>query len=234
MTFLCRYCVCITWILTIGINVLFQNFGVGIASEVAAAPVNFYHGETSNTVEHSGILAEHDTLEVAPLPPNFFHGETSNYVEHPADFAEGDMKPMVGMENSGLGNEQAFYELPEQYEMNAKSVKDEYCVQPGENANPVGVDYEFGDQFLDAIDTPPFVEGLFLETNDLSYPVEGGPTDFDMVDEYLNYFDVENDNSQFLAFDSSQIMGVENTLTHEELPSQKVQIVLVYQTVWNL
>lgn len=202
-------------------NELDQNFGVGIASEGAAAPVNFYHGETSNTVEHSGILAEHESLEIAPLPPNFYHGETSNYVEHPGDFAEGDMKSMVGMENSGLGNEQAFYELPEQYEMDAKPVKDEYCVQPGENANPVDVDYEFDNQFLNAIGTPPFGEGLFLETNDLSYPVEAGPTDFDMVDEYLNYFDVENDNSQFLAFDSSQIMGVENTLTHEDLPSQK-------------
>lgn len=209
----------------IDVNELDQNFGVGIASEVAAAPVNFYHGETSNTVEHSGILAEHDTLEIGPLPPIFYHGETSNYVEHPGDFAEGDMKPMVGMENSGLGYEQAFYELPEQYEMDAKPVKDEYCVQPGENANPVDVDYEFGDQFLDAIDTLPFGEGLFLETNDLSNPVEAaGLTDFDMLDvldEDLDYFDVENDNSQFLAFDSSQIMGVENTLTHEELPSQK-------------
>lgn len=205
-------------------NALFsQNFGTGIPLKVDAVPLNFYHGDTINNVEHAGNFADPDTSEVAPLPLNFYHGETSNYVEHSGDFSEADLKPMIGMENSEIGDEEPFFGLPEQHEMRAKPVKDEYCVQPSDNVDPADLNYAFGEQFLNATNTPPFGEGLYLETNDLSKPVEEDPADFGLLDEYLNFFDVDDD-SQFLALDSSQIMGIENSLTQEEPPLQKVQV----------
>nr|ALC74587.1 NAC domain containing transcription factor 78-like protein [Morus alba] len=205
----------------VDVNELDQNFGTGIPLKVDAVPLNFYHGDTINNVEHAGNFADPDTSEVAPLPLNFYHGETSNYVEHSGDFSEADLKPMIGMENSEIGDEEPFFGLPEQHEMHAKPVKDEYCVQPSDNVDPADLNYAFGEQFLNATNTPPFGEGLYLETNDLSKPVEEDPADFGLLDEYLNFFDVDDD-SQFLALDSSQIMGIENSLTQEEPPLQKL------------
>ncbi|PON98608.1 NAC domain containing protein [Trema orientale] len=205
----------------VDVNELDQNFGTGIPSEIVAGPWNFYHGETSNYVENSGDFAD-DPSEIAPLPQNFYHGETSNYFEHSGDFAEDDLKPVIARETSELGDEQIFVQLPEQYEMNAQPVKEEYFVQPTDSGNPVDVNYSLGEQYLDATDNPPFGEGLYLETNDLSKPIEGEPQASDMLDEFLNYFDPEEDISQYLDLDSSQIMGVETNVTEEDPLPQKL------------
>ena len=184
--------------------------------------------DTGIYVDNYGNFTEHDPSEIAALPSNFYHGETSNYVEPSGDFSEGDMKPVLDGQASKLGNEETFFELPqeqelsqEQYVMDPQPVKEEYFAQPSNEGNPINADYAFGDQFLNDTETASFCEGLYLD--DLLKPIEEDPIEFDQLDEYLTYFDAEEGNIQFPALDSSQTVGVENSVTEQE--PQKVEIV---------
>ncbi|XP_065870251.1 NAC domain-containing protein 78 [Euphorbia lathyris] len=168
-----------------------QNYDVGVAPE-NALPVNYYHGETSNYPEHSGNTAGDDHK------PIIDRGETQ-YV-------------------SDLPNGQNLFILPGQYEIDAKSVRHEYIAESSNKADAVDNDYLLDEPFMDASNDPPFSEGLFLETSDLSNPVEPDSardsTVFDMVDEYLNFFDANDDN---LSFDPSELMGSE-MIVSEQVP----------------
>ena len=211
-------------------NPFFQNFVTGIPSEIAALPSNFHHGDTSNYVENSGDFADDAPCEVAILPLNFYRGESSNYIEHSGVF-EDDMKPIIRRNTAELGDEQTFFGLPEQYEMNSQPVKDEYFVQPSSSENPADVNFSLGEQYLDATDSPPFIEG-YLETNDLSKPIETDPVNLDELDEFLNFFGAEDDISQYLDLDldSAPIMETENNVTEEMPHSQRVKIIRVIRS----
>lgn len=172
-------------------NDLDQNFDVGVASENTALPVNYYHGETSNYVEHSG------------------------------NFSGDDQKPLIGETHYGshMPDDQKLFNLPGQYEIDAKSVRHEYIAESRNNLNAVEDNYLLEEPFLDATDNLPFSEGFFLEANDLSNPVEpdstGDSTAFDMVDEYLNFFDANDDN---LTFDPSELMGSDEYAGSDQAP----------------
>ncbi|KAF3434099.1 hypothetical protein FNV43_RR25202 [Rhamnella rubrinervis] len=169
--------------------------------------------------------------EIAPVPLSFYYGETSNNVQHTQDFAEDDVKPIIGTrETSELGDEQTLFDLPKQYETNAKPAKDECVVESSnngnhlnanystaeqymdatENGNLVNANYPTSEQYLDAIEVSQFGDEFFIETNDLSNPVEADPEGFDMLDEYLTFFDADDDNSQYLTIGSSENAGNEN------------------------
>lgn len=184
--------------------------------------------------------------EIAPIPMSFYYGETSNNVQHSQDLVEDDVKPMIGTnETSELGDEQIFFDLPEHYEMDANPVKDEYAVESNnnenpinanystaeqyldatENENPVNANYSTAEQYLDATEVTQFGDEFFIETNDLSNPVEADPEGFDMLDEYLTFFDVDDDNSPYLTFASSENVGNE-TVSEPDSSSQKVQILI--------
>ncbi|KAK9911723.1 hypothetical protein M0R45_035618 [Rubus argutus] len=138
--------------------------------------------------------------ESAPCPLNFYHGETSNYVEQSGDFVEDAAMTAVEYHDN-----QKFFDLPEYYETDAKAVKDECYVEPSNNVIPTDVSYSLNDPYLNATENPPFGDGQFLETNDLSIPanpVESNSAGFDMLDEYLTYFDADDDISQYIDFDS--------------------------------
>ncbi|XP_062091950.1 NAC domain-containing protein 78-like [Humulus lupulus] len=207
-----------------------QTFGTIVPSGFPAIPSDYHHEDTTNYVQNSGDFAEDGPSEVAP-PPAFYYGETSNYIEHSGDYAEDGSKPIIGREISELGERQTVFELPVQYEMNAP-VKDEYFVQPSisenpaeeyivppsNSGNPVDANYSLPGQYLDATDYLPFGEGLYLETNDLSKPIEADLADVDI--DYLSFFDANDDISQYLDFDSFENPGIENNVTEEEPPLQ--------------
>ncbi|KAK9911725.1 hypothetical protein M0R45_035618 [Rubus argutus] len=157
--------------------------------------------------------------ESAPCPLNFYHGETSNYVEQSGDFVEDAAMTAVEYHDN-----QKFFDLPEYYETDAKAVKDECYVEPSNNVIPTDVSYSLNDPYLNATENPPFGDGQFLETNDLSIPanpVESNSAGFDMLDEYLTYFDADDDISQYIDFDSCGMMGNENTVPGQALVEQK-------------
>ncbi|KAJ6901767.1 hypothetical protein NC651_019514 [Populus alba x Populus x berolinensis] len=177
-------------------NELGQNFGAGITSENTA------------------------------LPQNFYYGEASNYVEQPRDLSEDDLKPMLrGAENRhgpSLPAEENL-DLPGQYETDA--VKNEYNAEPMNNVNAVDVNYLFDESYLDALNNLPQSEGLFLEANDLSNPVEpetgGDSSGFDMLEEYLNFFDADDEN---MSFDPSDIFASDTAVSNQQPPPQEVRI----------
>lgn len=127
---------------------------------------------------------------------NFYHGESSNHVEHSRDLSPDNQKPMIG-----VGATQHNSEL-----MDARPVKDEY-IDSSNGVNAGGVNYFLNEPYLDATDNPQFSDGLYLEANDLSSTAEADSQGFAMVDEYLNFFDANDDNSEYLTFDASEILG---------------------------
>uniref|UniRef100_A0A2N9IUB6 NAC domain-containing protein n=1 Tax=Fagus sylvatica TaxID=28930 RepID=A0A2N9IUB6_FAGSY len=142
-------------------------------------------------------------------PLNFYYGETSNHVEHSGEFIEGDQKPIIGTGETSEPQHDQFIFVPEQYGMDTKPVKDEYFVESSNNVNPAEVNYPLDELYMDATENPLLGDGLYLEANDLSNPVEADPAGFDMLDEYLTYFDADDD---IMTFDPSEIMGTENSV----------------------
>lgn len=160
----------------------------------------------------------------APIPFSFYYGETSNNGEHSGDLVEDDIKLLTGIEEaSELAGRQTYVNLPEQCEMDQRPVKDEYFSETSNNRNHV--EYLLDEQYLDATENLPFCEGLFLETDDLSNPIMARAADFDMVDDYLNFFDATDDNIHNLAFDPSEIMGTEDFIPEQFSDNQKVLVV---------
>lgn len=148
-------------------------------------------------------------------------------MEQPRDFSEDDLKPMLrGAENRhgpSLPVEENL-DVPRQYETDA--VKNEYNnVEPMNNVNAVDVNYLFDESYLDALNNLPQSEGLFLEANDLSNPVEpetgGDSSGFDMLEEYLNFFDADDEN---MSFDPSDIFASDTAVSNQQPPPQEVRI----------
>ncbi|KAA8539238.1 hypothetical protein F0562_025930 [Nyssa sinensis] len=151
--------------------------------------------------------------EVVPLPLNFYFEDNSNYVEESMNFNDDAQKHLVGMGENQYGLEQPdgqqLFDFPSQYDVVARTVKHEYIGEPSNTVNPEDADYLLDEPFLDATENTPF-DGAFLETNDLSKPIEADPSGFDLLEEYLTFFDADDDTSQYMAFDSSKMMGSEN------------------------
>ncbi|KAA8526135.1 hypothetical protein F0562_007765 [Nyssa sinensis] len=124
--------------------------------------------------------------EDAPLPlNNYYHGDNSNYIEETTEFNDDAQKVVVGMGDNHFGIEQPdghnLFDLLLQYDVDAKTVKHEYIGESSNTVNPEYADYLLDEPFLDAIGYPTF-DGAFLETNDLSNPIEVDPSgDLDLL-----------------------------------------------------
>ncbi|KAJ7970454.1 NAC domain containing protein [Quillaja saponaria] len=169
----------------------------------------------ANDLEQStevGITLESDHIHL-----NFFHGETSNCAGHSQVYTEEEQKPMIGTdETSELHNDNLV--VPEQYVMEAKLEKHEYVAEPNYNRFPVDSNYYLDELHKDAIDNPQAGDGSFLETNDLMNPIEADSSGFDMLEEYLTFFDAEDDISQYLNFDSYPNTDNENFVSDQATP----------------
>lgn len=163
---------------------------------------------------------------------NYYHVETSNYVEHSGNSTGDENKPIINTGEihyvSDLPNEQNLFILPGQYENEAKSVRREYIAESSNKAAyDVHNDYLLAEPLMEDSNAPLFSEGLFLEAGDLSNLMEpnmgGDSTVFDMVDEYLNFFDANDDN---LSFDPSELMGSDTAVSEQVPVPEKVIIQL--------
>ncbi|KAI9156785.1 hypothetical protein LWI28_012191 [Acer negundo] len=169
------------------------------------------YAETNDLEQNVDIAIQSENAR----PLNFFYGDSSNLVEHSRDLSENEQKPIIGTrETRGpeLQVGQQFSDLPEQYEMDNRPVKDEFVVESSNNADPGDVNYLLDEPFMDATANLPFNDGLYLEANDLSNTIEPDSADFDMVEEYLTFFDANDVNGEYLTFDASEILGIENNI----------------------
>lgn len=163
----------------------------------------------------------------APGPLNYYYGDSSQYHVDTEKLTEGDQKPFIGTGEPQflpeLPDQQDYFELPAQYDLDTKSVEDNYVMEQGNTMAPLDI-YDLLDQpFMDANENnPPFDDGLFLETNDLSEPVKADPSSFDKLEEYLTYFDADDDISKYMAFDSSEFVDNDKNVCQEACYDQKV------------
>ncbi|WCJ19233.1 NAC domain containing protein 2 [Euphorbia peplus] len=202
---------------------------VGVDQTYCEITAGFDQNYCGNTVgvdqtfcENTALFDQNYSGNTAGFDQNYSGntaGVDQNYSENtPGD----DQKPIIdGVETQYVSdlNGQNLFILPGQYETDAKSVRHEYIAESSIKPDAVENDYLLDEPFMDASNNPPFDEGLFLETSDLSNPVEpnsttGDSTVFDMVDEYLNFFDANDEN---LSFDPSELME-SDTILSEQVP----------------
>lgn len=167
------------------------------------------------------ILNAADPLYNAPIA--ITTGDGNDYVEGPLDLTDNAQEACVVNDTNYVQeqpNNGAMYSLPVQYGMDEKAVKHEYHGGPSNNgvpsnnANPVNVDHMPDLSFVDATDKLPFGDGSFIETNDLQQPFDlDDPSTFDMLDEYLQFFDATDDNLQNRGFQYSDMFGSEELLS---------------------
>ncbi|XP_028124170.1 NAC domain-containing protein 78-like [Camellia sinensis] len=184
---------------------------VTVPSEQAAEEVAVSDDAYLDGIDLEQILDAEIPAEDVPLPLSFYYGDDGNQVQEPVDFVDDAQKLLVATDESycvsGQPDDQMLFDLPAQTNMDTKPVRHEYIGEPSNAVNSVDVDYLLDEPFMDAISNTPFDEGLFLETNDLSNPIEADPSSFGMLEDYRTYFDADGGNSQFMAFDSSKMTG---------------------------
>lgn len=116
--------------------------------------------------------------------------------------------------------ENKFFILPREYEIDAKPVKREFTMQPTEGINIGNNGRDLHDAFMDVADNPLPGDELYL--ND-SYSVEC-PDGFN-VEDYLTFSDTDDGN--LMAHDSSQLMMTSDyTISGEPFQSLEVSISL--------
>ncbi|KAL9258453.1 NAC domain-containing protein [Drosera capensis] len=196
--------------------------------------------------ERGGSNQGLDDAFLADLAPIFTlnqeHGGT--YVEDFGQITGDEEKPLTGMSQNPLGQEylddQNFSDVPLQLQGDVNVIKYEYALQEGSEAvNPApanswinepvhvaGTEASFGhDQTgRDTAFNASTGDGLFLEANDLSEPVHSNPSDFELLEEYLTFFDAEDDIGKYLSFDSPERFDAEVSLPDQAYVSQKTDL----------
>lgn len=180
-------------------NDLDQLLDTDIASVTADLPLSMRHGESSSYPE-----PEH-SLEITAEQKPFVTTE--------------EQKPLVTTGGTCEPQEDQFLNIPEQYAADGKTLKDEYGVEEARHdRSPLNDDHAFDDICLDAFDLPQIDEGSFLETNDLLNPIEADIEAKDMVDEYLNFFDADDDIYKFIPFEDPQKRSDVESVPDQRLP----------------
>ncbi|CAN4096134.1 unnamed protein product [Withania somnifera] len=145
------------------------------------------------------ILGTDSPVDGAPLPLNHYSeenasnsGETSNSVEEVQNWLQ---QP----------DEQESFDRAIQQNANANPVKHEFMSEPSNSVNAEDVDYFLDEPIVTATDHLQFNGGAFLEASDLSRPIEVDTSGFDMLEEYLTFFDADDD-FQSMGFNPSMMI----------------------------
>ncbi|GAB2286902.1 hypothetical protein Dimus_021290 [Dionaea muscipula] len=177
-------------------------------------------------------------------PPAFtlIQEDGCNSVEIPGNLSSGnEQKPLIEMLENPLtlefdNDDQNFFHLPFQLEGDTNTVKNEYPPpEDGNNSNnpasawPTEPTQEADTDAPYAHDQPPqdsvcnalSDDGLFLEANDLSEPADSNPSDLDLLEQYLAYFDAEDDIVNYLSFNSPERLDAEICLPDQAVFTEK-------------
>ena len=141
------------------------------------------------------------------------------------DFVDGAQKLLVPDSESYYSPEQPtdtkLLDFPVENHMVTTPVKDEYTGEPSNTVNSVDADYLLDEPFFDATSYFPFGFEEFLETNDLSNPIE--VDGYDALCEHFTFFDPE-------AFDASMMTGSESIETKQALFQKVIIHFKLYKT----
>ncbi|MCD7451309.1 hypothetical protein HAX54_010928 [Datura stramonium] len=111
-------------------------------------------------------------------------------------------------------------DLAVQQNFDADQVNHEYTGESSKSMNSEDGDCLLNEPIVNVTDDLQFDDEAFLEANDLSNPVEVDNTGFDMLDEYLTYFDA-NDDFQNMGFDPSVLFGNDDQISDQTLLAEK-------------
>ncbi|XP_022957061.1 NAC domain-containing protein 53-like [Cucurbita moschata] len=197
-----------------------------VADELLGGGGLHVEGDDFNENVDEGILSES-----APPPPfNFYYGETSNSIEQPDNFIEDDQKAAVGIcETSELPDGQTLFVLPDECGLRDRLVKHEYLAESSNDADANAADevdagdvdgrYVLNEPFFSTSDNLSFSDELLLESNELSNPTESDPAAFDVLEEYLTFFDADGENED-MSFDPSEILGSDSSVPDQSVVSE--------------
>ncbi|GER28939.1 NAC domain-containing protein 78 [Striga asiatica] len=104
------------------------------------------------------------------------------------------------------------------HEMVVRAVKHEYIGESSKSQDPSNdLDYLLDEPFVDAPDGLPYGNGGLFEANDLTNPVDKNTSAFDMLEEYLTFFDANDNSMEPFAFDPSLMWGTEDLVSDQAL-----------------
>ncbi|KAL2533899.1 NAC domain-containing protein 78 [Abeliophyllum distichum] len=173
------------------------------------------------------ILGTDIPSDTAPLPLNTYSADNASYDEETTDSISDTQQLVVDIDEHESETEkcedQNLYDLPASYDTVVKPVRHEYMVELSEPRNFEDVDYLLDEPFPipDASDNVQYGDGGLVESNDLSNPGAVDTSTFDVLEEYLTFFDANEDNSQYLSYDLSKMMGSEDLISDQEFLPQK-------------
>ncbi|KAL2554795.1 NAC domain-containing protein 78 [Forsythia ovata] len=171
------------------------------------------------------ILGTDIPSDTATLPLNTYSADNASYDEENTDSISDTQQLVVDIDEHESEPEkrddQNLYDLPASYDTVVKPVRHEYMVESSEPRNFEDVDYLLDEPFPDASDNVQYGDGGLVETSDLSNPGAVDTSTFDALEEYLTFFDANDDNSQFLSYDLSKMMGSEDLISDQEFLPQK-------------
>ncbi|KAL9675886.1 hypothetical protein QQ045_004094 [Rhodiola kirilowii] len=153
---------------------------------------------------------EQNNSDISPAAPPPF-----NYYEDGGSYVfDDDQKPFIGTrenyESNIVTSDSCFdvLNVSDSCEGEDMRVKDEQFVESDENA--FDPSYFLDGPYATVNQEPVLNEGLFFETDDLLNQVEPDPSNFDMLDEYLNYLESSDINSQYILPEAATLTQPES------------------------
>lgn len=137
-----------------------------------------------------------------------YFDDTAEHVEDFQNIIVNDVEHPCGSQNS---DEQRSYDQPI-HDLDPRSaVKHEYMGESSNDTTSENLDSILNEPLVGATGQFQFNDGTFLETNDLSNPVEADNSGFEMLEEYLHFWDATND-FQDVLFDPAMLVGSDEFL----------------------
>lgn len=185
-----------------------------VPKEEAAEEVEFGDDIYLDGDDLEQILGSDTPVDDAPLPLNRHSeenasnsGETSNSFEEAQNWLQQQ-------------DEQESFDPAIQQNANANPVKHEFMSEPSNSVNAEDVDYLLDEPIVTATDNLQFNDGAFLKASDLSRPIEVDTSSFDMLEEYLTFFDADED-FQSMGFNPSMMIGGDDHVSDLASPEEK-------------
>ncbi|KAK6144724.1 hypothetical protein DH2020_021544 [Rehmannia glutinosa] len=175
-----------------------------------------------SAVRYELILGSDVSSNVAPLP-QYADG---SYVEETTKSFDNNQNLLVRAGYQYCVPKQCddknIYSMSGPYDMNVKEVELGAIGGCSKFGNSGDVDYLLDEPFLDSSDNLQDGDVGFLKASDLSNPIETDTTAFDMLEEYLTFFDANDDNSLFFANDPAMMLGSEDLFSNQYLPQKEL------------
>ncbi|KAL0305282.1 UNVERIFIED_CONTAM: NAC domain-containing protein 53 [Sesamum angustifolium] len=174
-----------------------------VPKEEAAEEVDFVDDAYLDGHDLEQILGSDVPSDTSPLPLKFQPADGS-YGEETAESVNDTQQLLVNAGEQYSEAEQHedknFYDLPAPYDMAVRAVKHEYIGESSKSGNSDDLDYLLDEPFLDSSDNLQYGNGGFIESNDLPNPAaETNTSAFDMLEEYLTFFDANDDKHTTLC-----------------------------------